>query len=86
MNTSSVGPNASLLDAIRVIESSSKRMVVVLSDHFTLLGTVTDGDIRRCLLMGGKLESPVHEAMSKSPLTVTQGSPKSYILDQMRNI
>ena len=84
MNACAVGPNASLLDAIRVIENSSKRMVVVLSEHFSLLGTITDGDIRRCLLMGGKLESPVHEAMNKSPLTVTKGSPKSYIVDQMR--
>ena len=84
MNTCSVGPNASLLDAIRAIESSSKRMVVVLSEQFSLLGTITDGDIRRCLLMGCKLESPVYRAMNKSPVTVTQGSPKSYILDQMK--
>lgn len=84
MTSVSIDPGRNLLDAIRTIEASSRRMVVVLSETGKLLGTVTDGDIRRCLLSGGSLESPISEAMNTSPITVTDGSATGFILDQMK--
>jgi dTDP-glucose pyrophosphorylase len=79
-----IEPDSSLLDAIRAIEASSRRMVVVLSAAGKLLGTVTDGDIRRCLLTGGSLASPISDAMNTCPITVTVGSASGFILDQMK--
>lgn len=84
MSTITISPDSILIDAIRIIEASSKRMVVVLAENGELLGTITDGDIRRCLLIGGKIGSSVLDAMNKSPVTVFQGAPRSFILDQMR--
>jgi dTDP-glucose pyrophosphorylase len=74
---------ARLVDAVRAIEASRRRIAVVADGQQLLLGTLTDGDVRRCLLAGGTLETLVVEAMNHQPLTATVGSPDSYVLDLM---
>lgn len=70
--------------AVRAIESSHRRIAVVVNDDGRLLGTLTDGDVRRCLLVGGSLETPVSRAMNTSPVTAKPDSSHSYLLDLMR--
>ena len=43
-------PEACLIDAVRAIEISRRRMAVVVDADDRLAGTLTDGDIRRYLL------------------------------------
>lgn len=76
--------NTPLVDAVRAIENSRRRTAVVVGDDGRLLGTLTDGDIRRCLLAGGTLQTPVSQAMNHAPLIAEIGSPASYLLDLMR--
>jgi len=80
----SLNINAPLVDAVRAIEVSLRRIAVVVSADGRLLGTLTDGDVRRCLLAGGSLATPVSEAMNCSPLSAPSGSSESYMLDIMR--
>lgn len=77
-------PEASLMDAVRAIEVSRRRLAVVVAGGGRLLGTLTDGDIRRHLLAGGSLEAPVSQAMNPSPLTAEIGNPDGYMKDLMR--
>ncbi len=77
-------PEARLMDAVRAIEVSRRRMAVVVDGDGRLLGTLTDGDIRRHLLAGGSLETPVSKAMNPSPLTAEIGNPDGYMKDVMR--
>ncbi|HQS58882.1 MAG: hypothetical protein B7Y56_12650 [Gallionellales bacterium 35-53-114] len=77
-------PEASLMDAVRAIEISSRRMAVVAAGDGHLLGTLTDGDIRRHLLAGGGLEAPVSKAMNLSPITAEAGVTDGYMKDLMR--
>src|SRR5687768_694459 len=77
-------PGAQLVEAVRSIETSRRRIAVVTDEEGVLLGTLTDGDIRRCLLAGGTLETPVSNAMNSSPISAEVGSPDSYVLDLMR--
>jgi dTDP-glucose pyrophosphorylase len=79
-----LSPEASLIDAVRAIEVSHRRMAVVVDEAGYLLGTLTDGDIRRRLLAGGDLENLVGEAMNTSPLAAEIGSPEGYLKDLMR--
>jgi len=76
---------APLVDAIRAIEASRRRIAVVVSHDGRLTGTLTDGDVRRCLLAGGSLETPVSEAMNRHPLSAPSGSSDGYLLDIMRH-
>jgi len=84
MTDSQLRPNSPLLAAVLAIESSRRRIAVVVDEDMRLLGTLTDGDIRRCLLDGGTLETPVAQAMNSHPVTAKPDSPSSYMLDLMR--
>ena len=76
--------SSSLMEAVKSIELSRRRTAVVVDSGNKLLGTLTDGDVRRCLLSGGSLDTTVNEAMNKNPVFVDDGSPSVYILDLMR--
>lgn len=65
-----IAPSASLMDTIEAINSGAKQIALVV-DAGKLVGTVTDGDIRRGLLRGLGLQLPVTEVMNKSPQTAT---------------
>jgi len=56
--------SATIKEAIRIIERGSVQIALVVDSEKRLLGTVTDGDIRRCLLRGDNLESNVQNAMN----------------------
>ena len=53
-----------LKDALRVIESNTFGTAIVVGDKKYLLGTITDGDIRRYLLSSGSLEAQVSDVMN----------------------
>lgn len=84
MKDARLGPDAPLMAAIRTIEASRRRMAVVVDTADRLLGTLTDGDVRRCLMAGGSLETPLSKAMNSSPLVAEEGAPAGYLLDLMR--
>ena len=55
LNKFLININASINDAIVKIEANSKGFVLVENDVKQVLGTLTDGDIRRALLAGAQL-------------------------------
>ena len=69
MGSNTLLPCATLTDAIRIIELNPKRMAIVVDEYNYLLGTITDGDIRRHILNGHSLDAIVTEAMNENPIT-----------------
>lgn len=84
MNEPPLDLSARLFDAVRAIEASERRIAIVVDPNGILIGTLTDGDVRRCLLGGGSLETDVIRAMNRAPTTAIAGSPSSLILDKLR--
>ena len=80
----SIGLNASVLEALRVIENGSAQIALVVDDKKCLLGTLTDGDIRRGLLRGETLEAPVHLFMNRQFRFVRSGDDQAVVLKMMR--
>ena len=70
-------------DAAKNLTESSLRIVLVIDDTWKLLGTVSDGDIRRGLLRGLTLDSDVHEVIRKNPLVAPKGISLSFIRELM---
>lgn len=66
---------ASLREVISVIDSSALQIALVVNDQRKLLGTITDGDIRRALLKGVGLEALAEEVMCNTPITVKREVP-----------
>ena len=77
-------PSATLFDAVRAIEQSRRRIAVVVDAGARLLGTLTDGDVRRSLLAGGDMKTPAIDAMNVHPVSAPDGSPAGYLLDLMK--
>jgi UTP-glucose-1-phosphate uridylyltransferase len=70
----------SMSDAISCIEASGGEIALVIDQSGRLVGTITDGDVRRGLLRGGSLSTPASEVMNQSPRTVHQGTARADIL------
>ncbi len=63
-------PDASIRDAIRNLNDVAIQIVLVTREDGVLEGTLCDGDIRRGLLKGLDLDSPVSSVVFRSPLVV----------------
>ena len=80
MSTKFIAPSAKIEEALKEIESNSERMVVIASSEDNeLLGTITDGDIRRHILSGGSLDSSVHDVMNKEPITALASMSDNFL-------
>jgi dTDP-glucose pyrophosphorylase len=66
-----LGPASSVRQAIDSLNRSSLQIVLVVTAGRKLLGTVTDGDIRRWLFQGGGWDAPIADVMTKNPHTVS---------------
>ena len=78
-----IPPTSSALDALRVIDSSAQ-IALVVDDNNRLLGTLTDGDIRRALLDGETLDVSAEKLMNRDFSFVYEYEDKVSILDKMR--
>ncbi len=79
-----IGPSASIRDAIQVIDAGGFQIALVVGPARRLLGTVTDGDVRRGILAGCALTEPVTAVMNANPKTATLADGRERILDLMR--
>lgn len=56
--------DGALIDAWKTINENTKGTVFIVDNDQKLLGILTDGDIRRYLISGGRLESGIKEVMN----------------------
>lgn len=60
-----ISPDHSIRTAIKCVDRGSCGIALVVDQERCLLGTITDGDVRRAVLDGTDLESPVSELLSR---------------------
>ncbi len=77
-------PDASLRQAIRNLDETALQIVLAVSADGTLLGTVTDGDIRRGLLRGMDMSSSIDTIIFREPLVVPPQLSRDTVLQLMR--
>ena len=71
-------------DAAELLTANSLRIVLVVDKENRLLGTITDGDIRRALMAGSAMSSLATSVMQKNPIAVNQGDSGRKALQIMR--
>lgn len=81
-----VSLSRTLLDAMRVIEQGGVGIALVLDASGRLVGMLTDGDIRRGLLGGASLESPLEPHVRRRFTSVTPSSGRAEVLDLMQSL
>jgi dTDP-glucose pyrophosphorylase len=73
LNKYFLSPEHSIQDAIECLDKVDVKLIVIVSTNHTLLGTVTDGDIRRALLKHLSINTPLSEVMNCSPKYLVEG-------------
>ena len=68
--------DVSIFQALDIIDKGSMQIAIVVDDNGRLIGTVTDGDVRRGILKGISLESPLNIIMTAKPISMECGSTR----------
>lgn len=80
-----LGPQASM-DQVIVLSTQKKLGAVLVVEKDTLLGIITDGDIRRALTQKEKFfQLKAEEVMTRSPVTAAMGMLAQTALELMEN-
>jgi dTDP-glucose pyrophosphorylase len=74
---------ARIIDTLRIIDGHGVP-IGLIHDNGRLVGTVTDGDIRRGILAGVPLDAPVGKVMNAAPKRVLKGTPDAVIRKMMQ--
>jgi len=60
--------NNSIKDALKKLDKTAEKVLLVIDKKNKLLGTITDGDIRRYIIKTGSIEGFVSDVYNKRPI------------------
>lgn len=75
-----VRPTISIYEVLKVIDDGSFRLSLVTDESGKLLGSVSDGDVRRALIDNIPLNTPVSQIMNTTPVTVSRDVSRNEVL------
>jgi len=75
--------NATIQQAIRNLDQVAIKIVLVVNERAELEGTISDGDIRRGLLKGLDLNSPIARVIRRDPLVVPPEMGRDTVMQLM---
>jgi dTDP-glucose pyrophosphorylase len=78
-----IGCDLPLREAIGILDRGGLQIAVVVDEQRRILGTVTDGDVRRALIRQISLAASVSEVMTRQPYTAPMSAAKERILQLM---
>jgi dTDP-glucose pyrophosphorylase len=86
-----IGRGATVRQAMTCIDTNVRAIALVVDDAGRLVDTVTDGDVRRGMLAGVKLDAPVADLLSRKPtgeaprpVTAAVGIDRAGLINLMR--
>jgi dTDP-glucose pyrophosphorylase len=71
--------------AMEQLEKTQEKIVFVVDDESRLIGSLTDGDIRRWILSDGDLKAQVYRVCNRKPYVVEEGFEIALVRDNMLN-
>ena len=85
LEQSLIAPNMGMRDIIQHLDSNNTKIALVVDDHRVLLGTVTDGDVRRAILRGLPLDAPATKIMNPEPTVRPFGQDRGEVLAYLQH-
>jgi dTDP-glucose pyrophosphorylase len=79
-----ISEGTSIHEAIKVIDEGALQIALVVDREDRLLGTITDGDVRRGILQGIALEEPAAQIMNTNPTVVNMQESRDESLKLLR--
>jgi dTDP-glucose pyrophosphorylase len=80
-----ISPDTPMLQALQRIEQGAAQIALVVDAGRRLLGTVTDGDVRRAILRGVRLDAPASDIMNSTPLSADESMSQEAAVVLMRD-
>lgn len=75
--------NATIREIIQTLDKTALQIVMIIDSTGKLLGTITDGDIRRGLLKGASMEAYASEVMNPNPFVVPPEFSRDLVIQLM---
>lgn len=74
MKDITVQTDITIRQAMKTLDNTAQKCLLVINDKQILIGTLTDGDLRRGILSGMKFSDSIIECYHKNPTTLINGS------------
>jgi len=81
-----VKQNMTMQDSIKILNDEALQILMVIDDKDKLIGTVTDGDIRRGLMKHLSMDTLISEFMHKTPTTCMVDESHEDVLSKMNSL
>jgi dTDP-glucose pyrophosphorylase/CBS domain-containing protein len=81
LERATININADIRAVMELINRNSLQIALVVDDGHRFLGTITDGDIRRGLLAGLGLQSPIGPIVNRDPTVASVNDAREEILN-----
>ena len=75
--------DANLIESMKVIDRTGAGIAIAVDSAYRLIGTISDGDIRKALLEGCPLDSPVLSHINRDCFSVSLSVSRAEVLDIM---
>jgi dTDP-glucose pyrophosphorylase len=79
-----IGLNATVKDAIAALEGGEQGIALLVDSERRLIGLLTDHDLRKALLNGAGLQTPIEPYINRSPVVAMADQPREEIFELMR--
>ena len=74
MKNLTIQPKITIKDAMKVLDKTAEKCLLVVDENKKLLGTLTDGDLRRSILKGLKFSESIENSFCSEPTTLLNRS------------
>jgi dTDP-glucose pyrophosphorylase len=81
-----IGRGISVREALIKINQAGTQMALVVDSERRLIGTLSDGDVRRALIKGLSISDPVERAMNASPKTMLSSESRAAVRSRMKQL
>ena len=78
-----ISPNLKIIKAMKKLAQTGERCLIVVDSQKKLLGTITDGDIRRAILKGLSTDQSIKSIYSRKPIILEKNK---YSIESARNL
>jgi len=68
-----ISESESLREALERLNQTAKKVLLVVDEQDKLLGTITDGDMRRFIINGKSLDDDIAEVYNRDPIYIRKG-------------
>ena len=80
MKNITVSPKITIRQAMGILDKTADKCLLVVDDHKKLLGTLTDGDLRRSVLGGAKFNDVISNSYNIKPTVLFQNKYNSHFV------